>query len=164
MADSNDAISLNDFTEPEDSESYPDLVELAQKFDAGELVGDQQNAQPGSGVNGFFQFLAVIVGLAILAVIFRQPTDSVRMRQDLHQLTMKLEKANIRLDQKEYLLDEIDAIRRRIQAGASINAATWREVSEAIDVLLKDEITNDKLRLIERELDRISREINETEK
>jgi hypothetical protein len=161
MADLNNIFGLNDLTEPNDQELL-DSAELAA-----ELVGpfdDQEIAQADSGVNGFFQFLAVIAGIAILTVIFRQPTDAVRMRQDLHRITMQIEKADIRLDQKESLLDEIEAIRKGLQAGASVPPASWLEAKESIESLLQGGITDEKLRLIEREFARINNEIYETEK
>jgi hypothetical protein len=165
MTDSDDEIRLDSFIDLEGSELSLDLVELAQGFDPGGIVGHvgvKENAQSGSAVSGFFQFIAVIAGIAILTVILRQPTDAVRMRQDLHRITMEIEKADIRLEQKEHLLDEIDAIRRGLHAGASIPAASWLEARESIESLLQGGITDDKFRLIEREFDRITNEIYET--
>jgi hypothetical protein len=165
MADSNDEICLDGFPELDDSELCVDLVDLAQGFDPGGLVGhvgEQERLQPESALNGFFQFVAVIAGIVIFAVILRQPTNADQMRQDLHRVSIQIERAEIGLEKKEYLLDQIDAIRRRLDAGASIPAVSWLEVKESIEVLLQGEITNDKIRLIERQLDRISREIYET--
>lgn len=161
MADFNDPINLDDFIDPEAQELLLDPAELAAEL---AQVGEQEGPQPESALNGFFQFVAVIAGIVIFAVILRQPTNAGRMRQDLHRVSMQIETTNIGLDEKEYLLDQIDAIRRRLHAGASIPAASWLEVKESIESLLKGEITDDTLRLIDREFDRINHEIFETEK
>jgi hypothetical protein len=162
MADFNHAISLDDFLHPKGSELLLAPAELAAELAV--QGGDQEDQAFESFTNRFFQFIGVTIGIVIFTVILRQPTDADQMRQDLHRLTMEIETTNIRLEKKEYLLDQIDAIRHRLHAGASIPAASWLEAKESIESLLQGKITDDKTRLIERQLDRITREINETEK
>ena len=72
-------------------------------------------------------------------------------------------KSDVGLQQKERLLDRIDAIRERVRHGRQPSVISWVEVNYAIHDMLDGGIRGDEPRLIERELDRITNEIDEME-
>ena len=85
------------------------------------------------------------------------------IRHDLYQMAKHVRKSDLGLQQKERLLDRIDAIRERVRHGRQPSVISWVEVNYAIHDMLDGGIRGDEPRLIERELDRITNEIDEME-
>lgn len=85
------------------------------------------------------------------------------IRYDLYQMAKHVRRSDLGLQQKERLLDRIDGIRERVRHGRPPSVISWIEVNYAIEDILDCGIRGDEPHLIERELDRIVNQIDETE-
>jgi len=109
------------------------------------------------------QIVVSLAGVAILvAGLNWSSVYELRIRSDLRQIAKQVRKADVGLEQKEKLLDVIDSIRGRVQQGKRPNVLSWWEITDAINELVDCGIRDDEPRLIERELNRIMREMDET--
>lgn len=110
----------------------------------------------------------LIAGVASLlfvaiAVLFWQWSAIVGhiVRSDLQDYARASRKADIPLVEKEKLLDQIEALEDRLDAGESIGYWRWKRTDGTVRELLKGGISGDKVRLIERELGRIEKAVKQ---
>lgn len=84
---------------------------------------------------------------------------SVAFRESLITHANIIRQANCPLDRKELLLDRLDNLMDDFEAGETIGLLRWTEFRDAVEPLLKDGITSDEQRLVEREIDRLERDM-----
>jgi hypothetical protein len=112
----------------------------------------------------FFQFAAGMIVIAIVvAGLNWSSVFELGIRHDLYRIASHVRKSALSLQQKEHLLDRIDAIRERVRHGQQPSLISWQDVSNSIDEMIDSGIRGDAPRLIERELERITNEIDEIE-
>jgi hypothetical protein len=87
--------------------------------------------------------------------------QSTRIQNDLDFYATGLRLAPSPLSLKEPLLDRIDAIEDRVWRGGRLDYSRWRRHDTAIRGLLKQGLDQEAASLIERELNRIDRQIDE---
>jgi hypothetical protein len=87
--------------------------------------------------------------------------QSSRMESDLDFYAAVIRLAPSPLSLKEPLLDRIDAIEDRVWKGGRLDYSRWRRHDAAIRELLKQGLDHETASLIERELNRIERQIDE---
>lgn len=78
---------------------------------------------------------------------------------DLRQHAATIRSSGIKVESKIRLLNLIDALQWQVREGN--NAANWNERDDAIRDILSNEIGNDEVRLIMRELEQAQRQLNE---
>ena len=111
-----------------------------------------------------FQIATGVLVITVTVVGLNWPlVYTLSVRHDLHRMANHVRKSAVSLQQKERLLDQIDAIRDRVRRGHQPSLVSWWEVSDAINDMLDGGIRDDEPRLIERELDRITNEVDEME-
>lgn len=112
----------------------------------------------------FFQIATGMLAISVAVVGLNwSSVYTLSVRHDLHHIAKQVRKSAVSLQQKERLLDQIDAIREQVRRGQQPSLVSWWEVSDAINDMLDGGIRDDEPRLIERELDRITNEIDEVE-
>lgn len=87
--------------------------------------------------------------------------QSSRIENDLDFYAAGIRLAPTPLSLKEPLLDRIDAIEDRVWRGGRLDYSRWRRHDAAIRELLKQGLDQETTCLIERELNRIDRQIDE---
>src|SRR6476661_2483873 len=112
------------------------------------------------------RLLQAAVGLVVVAGIVAglnwSSFHGLQMRYDLHKIAKQVRNADTSLKQKERILDQIDAIRDKVRHGRRPSWLSWWEVSDAVEDMTDWGIRGDEPRLIERELARLNREMDET--
>ena len=74
---------------------------------------------------------------------------------DLGDIARDIRRSALTLKDKEELLDEIEAVEDRIDAGATVSLYAWLRSNRAVRDILRTGITTDNAHLIERELRRV---------
>jgi hypothetical protein len=74
---------------------------------------------------------------------------------DLADIARETRQSALTLTDKERLLDQIEAIEDRLDAGATVSLYQWLRSDRAVRDLLRAGITSDNAHLIERELRRV---------
>ena len=85
-------------------------------------------------------------------------------RESLVVQAQKIRALTCPLETKEALLDEIEGLMDGLQKGRTVGVLRWLEFQEAVEAMLKDGITNDEQRLIERECERLEQELQRPRK
>ena len=105
----------------------------------------------------------IAVGLASLVVGLMcwnwTPLKNFVFRESLVCHAQSIRQSTCSLSDKELLLDRLDFLMEYLEEGKTVGVVRWIEFSNAIEPLLKDEITSDEQRLVEREIDRLEREL-----
>jgi hypothetical protein len=105
----------------------------------------------------------VVAGTVLLSVflVYWHWTSikNLAFRESLVVQAQKIRALACPLETKEALLDEIEALMDDLHEGRTIGVLRWMEFRQAIDAMLKDGITNDERRLIERECERLEQEL-----
>ena len=104
------------------------------------------------------------VALAILAAglwLYWPSWQTSRVESDLDFYATGIRLSPSPLSFKEPLLDRIDAIEDRVWKGGRLDYSRWCRHDAAIRVLLKQGLDQETASLIERELNRIERQIDE---
>jgi len=98
--------------------------------------------------------------LALVVVIAQWPSlITFGIQHDLHEYAIAIRSCNQFLEDKERLLDLIDAVESQLENGAMPSMFGWTAHNDAIRAMLDDGITPDEIRLIERELQKAEREL-----
>lgn len=106
------------------------------------------------------QLVAVFVFLAVGVVGWNWSSlKNFVFRQSLVTHANTIRQASCPIDKKELLLDRLDSVMDDLQAGETVGLLRWREFRDAVEPLLKDGITSDEQRLVEREIDRLERDL-----
>jgi hypothetical protein len=74
---------------------------------------------------------------------------------DLADIAREMRQSSLSLSDKERLLDQIEAIEDRLDAGATVSLYQWLRSNRAVRDMLRAGITTDNAHLIERELRRV---------
>ncbi|MGE3408671.1 MAG: hypothetical protein AB7I37_17765 [Pirellulales bacterium] len=102
------------------------------------------------------------IGLLVVAalLIAKWPSFVANgIRHDLHEYAKAIRACDQSLDDKERLLDRIDAVEAQLDDGATPSMFGWTAHDDAIKAMLSDGITPDEVRLIERELQKVERKL-----
>lgn len=111
-------------------------------------------------VTRLIQMTAGVSVVLSLVLILTWPWCQVAIiRFSLHGYAAEVRRANRSLEEKERLLDRIEALDDRLRDGATIGTPRWIEAVGAIRKMLSNGIDPDEVRLIERELQRLEREL-----
>lgn len=106
------------------------------------------------------QFLSgAVLLIAVVAYWHWTAIKNLAFRESLAIQAQKIRALTNPLETKEALLDEIEALMDDLHEGRTIEILRWLEFHEAIEAMLKDGITSDERRLIERECERLEREL-----
>lgn len=99
--------------------------------------------------------------LAVVAWNYWPSWQESRIQSDLEFYATTIRQAPCDLSLKEQLLDRLDAIEDQMQRGKLLDHHRWRRHDAAIRGLLEQRLHYDTAHLIERELRRIQRQIEE---
>jgi len=80
-------------------------------------------------------------------------------RESLVSQANTIRQASCPIDKKELLLDRLDDVMDYLLAGETVGLVRFWEFHNAVEPLLKDGITSDERRLVEREIDRLERDL-----
>ena len=106
------------------------------------------------------QRIGIGVSLLIFLLIARwSDLVAFNMKNRLHKFASAIRASDRSLEDKEQLLEEIDAVIVRLDGGAKPSMWEWTVHDRAIRRMLDDGITGDEGRLIERELQKAEAEL-----
>lgn len=107
--------------------------------------------------------IQVVVGLIVVVVgLIAWNWTSLKnfaFRESLVWNAQAIRQSTCPLNDKILLLDRLDFLMEYVDEGKTVGVVRWMEFEQAIEPLLKDEITSDEQRLVEREMDRLEREL-----
>jgi hypothetical protein len=84
---------------------------------------------------------------------------NLAFRESLVSYAHTIRQTSCPVERKELLLDRLDDVLDELQVGETVGLLRFLEFYDAIGPLLKDEITSDEQRLVEREIDRLERDL-----
>jgi len=105
--------------------------------------------------------LGVIALLLVATVAFWPAVTRGWMTLDLHRYAKVVRNSECSLADKERLLDLIDNLQDQLRQGATLSAVRWAECDDSLEHVMAAGIAGDEVRLIERELQRVSHEISD---
>ena len=80
-------------------------------------------------------------------------------RESLVSNANTIRQAACPIERKELLLDRLDDVMDELQSGETVGLVRFLEFYGAVKPLLNDDITSDEQRLVEREIDRLERDL-----
>jgi hypothetical protein len=111
-------------------------------------------------LRNFIHGSAALVLVAVVIAAINWPSlVAYKNHQDLHGYGMTVRRSDCSLSDKERLLDLLDDLDERIGQGEQTSILSWRDEDEIIGSLLKESLTPDRVRLIERELVKVRRKL-----
>jgi len=105
--------------------------------------------------------LGVIALLLVATAAFWPTVTRGWMMLDLHRYAKVVRNSERPLHEKERLLDLIENLQDQLRQGTRPKVVRWVECDDAIEGLLRDGLDADEARLIERELQRVVREMTD---
>jgi hypothetical protein len=106
--------------------------------------------------------IGAVLLLAVFMLLLRWPAlVTFGIRHDLHEYAKTIRASSRSLGEKEKLLDRIDALEKSLDGGAAVSAFGWKPHNDAIRAMLDDGLTADEVRLVERELEKVERELSQ---
>lgn len=101
-------------------------------------------------------FLGCLLALVVLVIAIEWPTITRWViRSDLRHYAQQVRGSSLSLPEKIKLLDRIEAISDRIDAGSNLSHGRWLEADQAVREMLAEGVTEDEVVLIDRELGRV---------
>jgi hypothetical protein len=104
-----------------------------------------------------------VVGFAVLIVSLTYwnwtSLKQFVFRESLVSQANTIRQASCPIQTKEMLLDRLDDVMDELLAGETVGLVRFLEFYDAVQPLLKDGITSDEQRLLEREIDRLERDL-----
>jgi hypothetical protein len=112
-------------------------------------------------MKSFFQTIGlVLITPVVVMVAFSKPIVTFGVRFELNKFARAVRASDRMLEEKEKLVDRIDAVEKLLSNENRLSIFAWITHIEDIRDMLKDGITADEVRLIERELEKIEQELN----
>jgi hypothetical protein len=106
------------------------------------------------------QTATVVFLLLVILIWWRWDWITSRdVRADLNDYGSAVRRSACPLQEKERLLDQIDALKDLLDVDATIGSSRWKEIDEAVRELIKYNISAEDTVLIARELNRAKREM-----
>jgi hypothetical protein len=109
------------------------------------------------------RFIQLVAGSGVLvgglAFWNWTPLKNFVFRESLVSQANIIRQASCPIQTKEMLLDRLDDVMDELLAGETVGLVRWMEFYDAVQPLLSDGITSDEHRLVEREIDRLERDL-----
>lgn len=115
--------------------------------------------------NAILNLLRTVGGLLVIALAvllyYWTSLPGLVIRHDMREYARQVRASSLPTAQKVELLDRIDALSDKMEAGSRIAFLRWLETNRAIRELLEDELNEDRAVLINRELRRVEERLTD---